>query len=157
MALEIRDNNFNDIISSNPVVVIDFWAEWCGPCRMITPVVEEVAEEFKTKAVVGKVNVDDNPQVTMQFGIKNIPTLLFFKNGQLADKHVGVIRKPDLVKKINENLNKDIKPEYAAIKPGDIKHSFAAIVAAEKYLGYKPSVLFDEGLKMTIDWYNNKI
>ena len=104
MALEIRDNNFNDIISANPVVVIDFWAEWCGPCRMITPIVEEVAEEFKAKAVVGKVNVDDNPQVTMQFGIKNIPTLLFFKNGQLADKHVGVIRKPDLVKKINDLL-----------------------------------------------------
>ena len=104
MAKEINETNIDEIIASGNPVVIDFWAEWCGPCRMITPVVEEVAEEFKTKAVVGKVNVDDNPQVTMQFGIKNIPTLLFFKNGQLADKHVGVIRKPDLVKKINDLL-----------------------------------------------------
>ena len=80
MAVEIRDNNWTEIIQSNQVVVVDFWAEWCGPCRMITPVVEEVAEEFKTKALVGKVNVDENPQVTMEFSIKNIPTLLFFKN-----------------------------------------------------------------------------
>jgi thioredoxin 1 len=104
MAVEIRDNNWTEIIQSNQVVVVDFWAEWCGPCRMITPVVEEVAEEFKTKALVGKVNVDENPQVTMEFSIKNIPTLLFFKNGKLADKHIGVIRKPELVKKINDLL-----------------------------------------------------
>lgn len=104
MALEILDSNWEEITKTNPLVVIDFWAEWCGPCRMITPIVEEIAQEYKNKAIVGKVNIDNNPNVTMHFGIKNIPTLLFIKNGELVDKHVGIIRKPDLIKKIDDLL-----------------------------------------------------
>lgn len=104
MALEILDSNWEEITKKNPLVVIDFWAEWCGPCRMITPIVEEVAQEYNNKAIIGKVNIDNNPNVTMHFGIKNIPTLLFIKNGELVDKHVGVIRKPDLIKKIDDLL-----------------------------------------------------
>ena len=101
MVIEITDNNWEEIKSNNSLLVIDFWATWCGPCRMIAPIVEEIAQEYQSKAVFGKVNVDDNTNLTMQFGIKNIPTLLFIKNGQLVDKHVGVIRKPDLTKKID--------------------------------------------------------
>jgi thioredoxin 1 len=104
MALEILDSNWEEITKKNPLVIIDFWAEWCGPCRMITPIVEEVVQEYNNKAIIGKVNIDNNPNVTMHFGIKNIPTLLFIKNGELVDKHVGVIRKPDLIKKIDDLL-----------------------------------------------------
>ena len=85
-------------------MVVDFCAEWCGPCRMVAPIIEELAEEYKDKALIGKVNVDNNPQLTMQFGIRNIPTLLFIKKGELAGKHVGIIRKLELQKKIDELL-----------------------------------------------------
>ncbi len=104
MAFEILDSNWKEITSSNSLVVIDFGAEWCGPCRMIAPIVEEIAEEYKSKALIGKVDIDSNPEITMHFGIKNIPTLLFIKNGQIADKHVGAIRKPELLKKIDDLL-----------------------------------------------------
>ncbi|MGI6291245.1 MAG: thioredoxin [Bacteroidales bacterium] len=104
MAFEILDNNWKELIENNTLVVVDFWAEWCGPCRMVAPIIEELAEEYKDKALIGKVNVDNNPQLTMQFGIRNIPTLLFIKNGELAGKHVGIIRKPELQKKIDELL-----------------------------------------------------
>jgi len=100
MAVEITDSNWESLVASGKPVVIDFWAEWCGPCRMISPIVEEVAQEFENKAVVGKVNIDENPQVTTHFGIRNIPTLLFFKDGELVDKHVGAIRKPELAEKV---------------------------------------------------------
>lgn len=104
MALEITDSNWEALLKGGKPVVVDFWAEWCGPCRMIAPIVEEAAEEYKEKVAVGKVNIDDNPNITMHFGIRNIPTLLFFKDGNLVDKHVGAIRKPDLVGKINQLL-----------------------------------------------------
>ncbi len=104
MAVEITDNNWESLIAGDKPVVMDFWAEWCGPCRMISPIVEEIAREYDGKIVVGKVNVDDNSKVTLNFGIKNIPTLLFFKGGELADKHVGAIRKPELVEKVNKLL-----------------------------------------------------
>lgn len=104
MALEILDSNWKEITSKNSLVVIDFWAEWCGPCRMIATTIEEAAQEYNNKAIIGKVNIDNNPEITTHFGIKNIPTLLFIKNGELVDKHVGVIRKPDLVKKIDDLL-----------------------------------------------------
>lgn len=104
MAFEILDSNWKEITSKNSFVVIDFGAEWCGPCRMIAPIVEEIAEEYNSKALIGKVDIDNNPEITMHFGIKNIPTLLFIKNGELVDKHVGAIRKPDLIKKIDNLL-----------------------------------------------------
>jgi thioredoxin 1 len=104
MAVEITDSNWKSLLAGNKPVVMDFWAEWCGPCRMISPIVEEVAQEFENKVVVGKINIDENSKVTINFGIKNIPTLLFFKGGELVDKHVGAIRKPELVEKIEKLL-----------------------------------------------------
>ena len=102
MAVEITDGNWESLVAGDKPVVMDFWAEWCGPCRMIAPIVEEVAKEYEGKIVVGKVNIDENPNITLHFGIRNIPTLLFMKDGNLADKHVGALRKPDLVEKINK-------------------------------------------------------
>jgi len=104
MAVEITDSNWESLVAGDKPVVMDFWAEWCGPCRMIAPIVEEMAQEYHDKVVVGKINIDDNSKVTIHFGIKNIPTLLFFKGGELVDKHVGAIRKPELVEKINTLL-----------------------------------------------------
>ncbi len=104
MAVEITDGNWESLVAGNKPVVMDFWAEWCGPCRMISPIVEEVAQEYQDKVVVGKINIDDNSGITQNFGIRNIPTLLFFKGGELVDKHVGAIRKPELIEKINKLL-----------------------------------------------------
>lgn len=105
MALEITDGNFQELVMQSDIpVMIDFWAVWCGPCRMIAPFVEEMAKEFDGKAVVGKVDVDSNQAVAAQFGIRNIPTVLFVKNGQVADKQVGACPKQVLVNKLNALL-----------------------------------------------------
>jgi len=104
-AIEITDANFEEIIKSDKPVLVDFWAEWCGPCKMIGPVVEQLADEYEGKAIVGKVNVDINPNTTAKFGIRSIPTLLVFKNGEVVDKHVGAAGKPALAGKIDAHLN----------------------------------------------------
>ena len=104
MALTITDANFAEILNTDKPVVVDFWATWCGPCKAIAPVVEEVAAEYEGKAVVGKCNVDDSEDTPMTYGIRSIPTLLFFKNGELVDRHVGVISKADLASKIDSLL-----------------------------------------------------
>lgn len=105
MAIEITDANFEEVVLKSTVpVVVDFWAEWCGPCRMITPIIEEMSGEFEGKAVIGKVNVDQNPGVSAQFGIRNIPTILFVKGGEIADKVVGAVPKEQLVGKLNAIL-----------------------------------------------------
>jgi thioredoxin 1 len=102
MALEITDGNFSQTVATNKgVALVDFWAEWCGPCRLIGPVVEDLAKEYEGKATIGKVNVDDNRETAAQFGIMSIPTLLFFKDGQMVDKHVGVASKSELKKKLD--------------------------------------------------------
>ena len=101
MALEITDANFEvEVIQSDKVVLIDFWAAWCGPCRMVGPIVEELAKEYEGKAVVGKVDVDSNSAVSSALGIRNIPTILFFKNGIVVDKQVGVAPKEALAAKL---------------------------------------------------------
>ncbi len=105
MALEITDSNFEELVlKSDKPVLVDFWAEWCGPCRMVGPVVEEIAKEYEGKAIVGKLNVDHNPKVATEFGIMSIPALLFFKNGQVVDKQVGAVPKHVLVNKLEGQL-----------------------------------------------------
>lgn len=101
MALEATDGNFEGLVlKSDKPVIVDFWAEWCGPCRMVGPIVEEVGVEYEGKAVVAKVDVDSNPGITAKFGIRNIPTILFFKNGEVADKQVGAVPKSTIVNKL---------------------------------------------------------
>ena len=101
MALEFTDANFKtDVLDSDKLTVIDFWAEWCGPCRAIGPVIEELAKEYEGKVNIGKVNVDHNPQVSMNYGITSIPAILFVKGGQVVDKLVGAQPKANFVKKI---------------------------------------------------------
>ena len=102
MAQEVNDTNFDEVVlKSDKPVVVDFWAEWCGPCRMIAPALEEISRDFAGKAVVVKCDVDNSPGIAAKFGIRNIPTVLFFKNGQVADKQVGAVPKVNFVNKLN--------------------------------------------------------
>ena len=105
MALEITDANFEELVAkSTKPVLLDFWAEWCGPCRMLTPIIDELHTEYEGKAVIGKLNVDENPMVSEKYGVRSIPTLLIFKNGELVDKQVGVVPKSVLVKKLDAQM-----------------------------------------------------
>jgi thioredoxin 1 len=103
-AIEITDANFDQVIASDQPVLIDFWADWCAPCKMIAPVVEELAGDFQGKAVVGKLDVQENSVIPSRYGIRNIPTLLVFKNGQLVDKQVGVVPKTVLAQKLTNAI-----------------------------------------------------
>ena len=102
--IEITDKNFDEIIKSDKPILVDFWAEWCGPCKMIGPIVEEIAGEYDGKAVIGKVDVDSNPEVSARFGIRSIPTLLYFKDGEIVDKQVGAVPKAVLSQKLDAQL-----------------------------------------------------
>ncbi len=105
MALEITDANFEELVlKSDKPVVVDFWAAWCGPCRMIGPVIDEMHSEYEGRAIIGKVDVDNNPGVSAQFGVRNIPTVLFIKNGEVADKSVGAVPKAQLTSKLDSLL-----------------------------------------------------
>ncbi len=105
MALEITVANFAELVEkSDKPVVLDFWAEWCGPCRMIAPIIDELATEFEGKAVIGKVDVDANNAISVKFGVRNIPTVLFFKDGKVVDKQVGSAPKSTYVDKLKALL-----------------------------------------------------
>jgi len=105
MAVEFTDANFKQtVLDSAKLSVIDFWAEWCGPCRVVGPVVEELAKDYDGKVNIGKVNVDFNPEISMMYGIRNIPTILFIKNGQVVDKQVGAVPKSVLDAKVKQHM-----------------------------------------------------
>lgn len=105
MALEFTDSNFQtEVLSSDKLTVVDFWAEWCGPCRAIGPVIEDLSKDYAGKINVGKVNVDQNPQLSINYGITSIPAILFIKGGQVVDKQVGAVPRSVLEKKIQANL-----------------------------------------------------
>ena len=100
MALQITQENYDEVLSSNKPILLDFWAEWCGPCKLIGPIIDEVSEDFSDTAIVGKVNVDVSAELSSKYGIRNIPTLLFIKNGEVVDKHVGAASKKEISDKL---------------------------------------------------------
>ncbi len=105
MTIEITDDNFKELVlNADKPVLIDLWAEWCGPCRMVGPVVDQLSEDYEGRAICGKIDVDSNPNVTVEYGVRNIPTLLFFKNGELVDKQVGAVPKAVLAGKLDDIL-----------------------------------------------------
>lgn len=104
MATVITDANFKELLEGGQPLVVDFWAEWCGPCKMISPLIDELATEYEGKVIIGKVNVDENEDLPIEYGIRSIPTILFFKNGELAEKHVGAATKEVIDSKIKSLL-----------------------------------------------------
>ena len=105
MTFEFTDANFQEkAVDNDSLTVVDFWAEWCGPCRMVGPIIEELASEYDGKALIGKVNVDHNQEISMKYGVRSIPTILFLKNGEVVDKQVGATSKQVLASKIEAHI-----------------------------------------------------
>ena len=104
MALQITDSNFNELANSGKPMVLDFWAEWCGPCLMVSPIIDELAAEYEGRVIIGKMDVDSNDEVVGQFGVRNIPTIIFIKDGKAVDKIVGATSKDKFVAKIEAML-----------------------------------------------------
>lgn len=105
MAIEVNDNNFDELVLKSEIpVMVDLWAEWCGPCRMIHPIIEKMSKDFEGKAVMAKLDVDSNPGISAKYGVRNIPTVLFFKNGEMVDKQVGAVQEKQYVSKLEALL-----------------------------------------------------
>ncbi|MBC7886134.1 MAG: thioredoxin [Saprospiraceae bacterium] len=104
MAFVFTDSNFKDSALAGGVTVVDFWAEWCGPCRLIGPIIDDLSKQYEGKATIGKVNVDDNPEISLKYGVRSIPTILIIKDGEVVDKQVGVTTKASLEAKIVAHL-----------------------------------------------------
>jgi len=105
MVIDVTDDKFEEVIVNSEVpAIVDFWAEWCGPCRMVSPIVKELSEEYGDKILVAKMDVDSNPNTAVKYGIRNIPTILFFKNGEVVDKQVGAVPKAVLASKLDALL-----------------------------------------------------
>ncbi|MCX7954601.1 MAG: thioredoxin [Bacteroidales bacterium] len=105
MILEVKDNNIESILKNeNKLIILDFWAEWCNPCKILTKVIEEIAASIENDVIIGKVNVDEEPELIKKYGIRNIPTLIFIKDNQVIDKQVGAISKNDLLEKIKKHI-----------------------------------------------------
>ncbi|MCD7932112.1 MAG: thioredoxin [Tannerellaceae bacterium] len=104
MAIEVTDSNFEELVNSGKHMVLDFWAEWCGPCRMVGPIIDDLSKEYAGRVTIGKMDVDDNNDVVSKFGIRNIPTVLFFKDGEVVDKQVGAAQKAAFIDKIEALL-----------------------------------------------------
>ena len=105
MAFQLTDANFqSEVLDKKGITVVDFWAEWCGPCRMVGPVIDELANDYEGKALVAKVDVDENSELSMKYGVRSIPTILILKDGEVVDKHVGVTTKAALAEKIEAQL-----------------------------------------------------
>ena len=103
--IDFNEESFkNDVLEASNVVLVDFWAEWCGPCKMLTPIIDELAVEYSGKAIIGKVNVDNNPTIASEYGIRSIPCLLFFKNGKVQNQIMGVVPKSEISKNLDEIL-----------------------------------------------------
>ncbi|NOY38475.1 MAG: thioredoxin [Chlorobi bacterium] len=105
MAVVVFESNFEDVVLKSKVpVIVDFWAEWCGPCRLIGPIIEEIGQELEGKVVAAKIDVDSSPRIPAKYGIRNIPTVLFFKNGEMVDKQVGAVPKSVIMNKLEPLL-----------------------------------------------------
>lgn len=105
MTVEVNDSDFQEkVLSSDKLVLVDFWAEWCGPCKLVSPILDELAEDYSDQVVVAKMDVDSNPETPVKYGIRNIPTVLFFKNGEMVDKQVGAVQKGAFASKVDAAL-----------------------------------------------------
>lgn len=105
MAIEITDANFEEIVlNSKQPVLVDFWADWCGPCKRMVPIIDELSKEYPKTAIIGKMDVDSNPKTSSKLGIRNIPAIFFFKNGEIVDKQIGAVAKSILVEKLNGQI-----------------------------------------------------
>jgi thioredoxin 1 len=103
--VEVTDQNFQEIVGAGQLSMVDFWAVWCGPCRIVAPIVEQLADEYTGQVTVGKMDVDNNPRVAAQFNVRSIPTILFFKDGKVVDQVIGAVPRPVLEGKIKQHLN----------------------------------------------------
>ncbi|MGH9963469.1 MAG: thioredoxin [Nitrososphaeraceae archaeon] len=116
--ITLTDNNFNEMVSKYPLLIVDFWAPWCGPCRMVSPVIEELSKELTGKAAFGKLNVDENPMISSTFGIQSIPTIAIFKNGKAVDGIIGAASKSQIMSKLSTHISNTSSSDVNSSRSG---------------------------------------